>query len=1010
MALVLADRVLETTPVAGTGDANLNGAVTGYQPFSVIGGGNTTYYTIVAIDDNGAPTGDWEVGIGTYVVTGNKLQRDTVLSSSNGGAKVYFASGTKQVFLDLPSEEVLLSAGDVNGPASAVNSNFALFDGTTGKLLKDAGINASTFATAAQGAKADTAVQPSSLGTAAYLNAGSANGVATLDAGGKVPTSQIPQMGDLNYQGTWNASTNTPTLTSSAGTKGFYYVVSVAGTTNLNGITDWQVGDWAVFNGSVWQKIDNTDAVTSVNGYTGTVVLTYTDVGAQPAGTYVTSVGATSPVTSTGGTTPTIAIPAATTSVSGYLTSTDWNTFNGKGSGSVTSVSGTGTVSGISLSGTVTTTGSLTLGGTLDLSSPPVIGGTTPNTITGTTINANTKFVSPDYYAQSILGGNLRTSGGTSLLNWDGGGSGNVTVNGGLLANPANKNVSLAPSGTGTVTINPATAGTFNNMVIGGTTPLAGTFTSLTATGTTTLATSLTGIAKLTSGVVSTATSGTDYAPATSGTAILYGNGSGGFSNVTIGSGVSFAGGTLSATGLGGTVTSVTGTSPIVSSGGTTPAISIAQATTSTSGYLSSTDWNTFNSKAPATSGTSILYGNGSGGFSNVTVGSGLSFSAGTLSSTGGAGTVTSIAAGNGMNFTTITGSGTVALGTPSTITSATTNSASGTTHTHALTVTPANVSDQANTSTGYFALPNGTTAQRPGSPTVGMIRYNSTTAFYEIYTGSSWQPITTTPYTYSASYLAVAGGGGGGGQEGGGGAAGGLLASTATLITGTVYTITVGSGGASAGILAVNGGSGTNSVISGTGLTTITAIGGGYGAAGGAASIVGGNGGSGGGSSGSAGASSGTSGQGTAGGAGGGASGNYPAGGGGGATSAGAAGAGSVGGAGGSGTASSITGSSVTYAGGGGGGTFNGGTGGAAGSGGGTAGNSGTDATANTGGGGGGGSNAPLVRAGAGGSGVVILSVPTANYSGVTTGSPTITTSGANTIIKFTASGTYTG
>ena len=147
--------------------------------------------------------------------------------------------------------------------------------------------------------------------------------------------------------------------------------------------------------------------------------------------------------------------------------------------GTVTSVSGTGTVSGISLSGTVTTSGNLTLGGTLDLSSPPVIGGTTPNTITGSTINANTKVVSPDYYAQSILGGNLRTYTGTSLLNWDGGGSGNVTVNGGLLVNPSNKNVSLAPTGTGTVTINPATASAMDNMAIGGTTPLAGTFTTL---------------------------------------------------------------------------------------------------------------------------------------------------------------------------------------------------------------------------------------------------------------------------------------------------------------------------------------------------------------------------------------------------------------------------------------------------------------------------------------------------------------------------------------------------
>ena len=606
MALVLADRVLETTAVAGTGNAALAGAQTNYQPFSVIGDGNTTYYTIVDNNNN-----EWEVGIGTYVATGNYISRDTVLSSSNGGALVYFGSGTKDIFLDLPSEAVLLSAGDVTGPASAINNNFAAFNLTTGKLIKDSGYNATSFATAAQGAKADTAVQPGSLGSAAYLTAGAANGVATLDAGGKVPVSQIPQMGDLNYQGTWNASTNTPTLTSSAGTKGFYYVVSVAGSTNLNGITDWKVGDWAVFNGSVWEKIDNTDAVTSVNGYTGTVVLTASDVGATPAtsGTsilYGNGTGGTSNVTIgsgiafAGGTLSATGLggdvvgPSSATdnaiarynlttgkliqnsgviiddsnNVSGVNTLTATNlvvnddttlggsnadsiavngrittdlepasnnakdigtngrnwrdgffgrnldtlnlsvtgttsfdgsqgtsgqvlTSAGTGNtptwttptvGTVTSVSGTGSVNGLTLSGTVTSSGNLTLGGALDLSSPPVIGGTTANTITGSTVNANTKFVSENYYAQSILGGNLRTSGGTSLLNWDGGGSGNITVNGGLLANPSNKNVSLAPSGTGTVTVNPATAGTMNNMVIGGSTPLAITGTTVTAT------------------------------------------------------------------------------------------------------------------------------------------------------------------------------------------------------------------------------------------------------------------------------------------------------------------------------------------------------------------------------------------------------------------------------------------------------------------------------------------------------------------------------------------------
>jgi hypothetical protein len=86
--------------------------------------------------------------------------------------------------------------------------------------------------------------------------------------------------GAVTYEGTWNASTNTPTLTSSVGTKGEYYVVSVSGSTNLNGITDWVAGDWAIFNGTVWEKVDNTESVISVNGLTGVVVLDAADVGA----------------------------------------------------------------------------------------------------------------------------------------------------------------------------------------------------------------------------------------------------------------------------------------------------------------------------------------------------------------------------------------------------------------------------------------------------------------------------------------------------------------------------------------------------------------------------------------------------------------------------------------------------------------------------------------------------------------------------------------------------------
>lgn len=86
----------------------------------------------------------------------------------------------------------------------------------------------------------------------------------------KTVSSSLNIVGALNYKGAWNASTNTPTLTSSVGTKGDYYVVSVSGSTNLNGITDWVVSDWCVFNGSVWEKVDNSEIVYVSNVATGT--------------------------------------------------------------------------------------------------------------------------------------------------------------------------------------------------------------------------------------------------------------------------------------------------------------------------------------------------------------------------------------------------------------------------------------------------------------------------------------------------------------------------------------------------------------------------------------------------------------------------------------------------------------------------------------------------------------------------------------------------------------------
>ena len=313
-------------------------------------------------------------------------------------------------------------------------------------------------------------------------------------------------------------------------------------------------------------------------------------------------------------------------------------------------------------------------------------------------------------------------------------------------------------------------------------------------------------------------------------------------------------------------------------------------------------------------------------------------------------------------------------------------------------------------------------------------LTYVDSTQGWVASSGTNFGSQSIDPLTYSVDFLVIAGGGGSVNSYGAGGGAGGYRSSNATygssggggsaessltLTQGTVYTITVGAGGSVGTYSTTRGSNGSNSLISGTGLTTITSSGGGGaglgndtsnsdglagGSGGGAGSGVNRNGGSG------------TANQGYAGG-----NNNTPLGGGYGSSGGGGAGAvGSLvnstngaGGNGGNGVSSSITGTAVTRGGGGGGGAWAsgsspvGGTGGSGGGANGTVQTSGTtnNATANTGGGAGGGGNG-----GSGGSGVVILRMPTASYSGTTTGSPTATTSGADTILVYNASGSYTG
>jgi len=343
------------------------------------------------------------------------------------------------------------------------------------------------------------------------------------------------------------------------------------------------------------------------------------------------------------------------------------------------------------------------------LPSPGAIGSVTPSTaqfsaLTLTTASGMQKAVA-GLFTNAIAGvdylvpnGALGTPSSGTLTNCTGlpvstGISGLGTGVAAFLAVPSSLNLrSAVTDETGSGALVFADTPTLITPILG--TPTSGTLTNCSGlpivagtTGTLSVARGGTGVTTLTglvkgngTSAFAAAVSGTDYAPATSGTSILYGNGAGGFSNVTVGSGLTFAGGTLSSSAAGGTVTNVSvvtanGLAGTVATSTTTPAITLSTTVTgllkgngtAISAAVSGTDY------APATTGTSILKGNGSGGFSsatagtdyaaattgtnaqllanngsggfsNVTVGSGLTYSAGTLAAvTGGGGTVTDV-------------------------------------------------------------------------------------------------------------------------------------------------------------------------------------------------------------------------------------------------------------------------------------------------------------------------------------------------------------------------------
>ena len=397
MAITVKHKFVSAIPDAGdptiVQPSNWNDThdLTGTVP--IANGGTNATTAADALTNLGAYPASNPAGYGTGSVTSVAATAGTGISVTGSPITT---SGTLNITTTAPDQTVVLNAG-TGISTSGTYPNFTITNtspssgGTVTSVGSGTGLTGGPITTSGTLSIANTGVTAGTYGSAAVIP------VIQVNSQGQITNISTQPTNAPAYQGTWNASTNTPTLVSSVGTAGYYYVVSVAGNTNLNGVTGWAVGDWAIFENGVWQKIAGSSsesfsnltttnlAVTGLTGYmyanntSGNVTAsttipnaglansaitingTSTSLGGSINVGTVTSVGATSPVVSSGGNTPTISMPAATGSVNGYLTSTDWTTFNNKGSGSVTSVSAT-VPSFLSISGSpITTSGTLAI-------------------------------------------------------------------------------------------------------------------------------------------------------------------------------------------------------------------------------------------------------------------------------------------------------------------------------------------------------------------------------------------------------------------------------------------------------------------------------------------------------------------------------------------------------------------------------------------------------------------------------------------------------------------------
>jgi hypothetical protein len=229
MPLVLADRVKETTTTTGTGTITLDGASTGFRSFSVVGNGNTTYYTIA-----GQGTSEWEVGIGTYTASGTTLSRDTVLASSAGApTKTTFSSGTKDVFVTYPAgRSVYVDGSTVDAAGIGASAGQLLYGSATDTFsLLAAGSSGQVLTSGGAGAPSWTAQSSLSVGSATTATTATTASSLSSATWQRITGNAVDygSYGSIGVSGTTNTyagisfSGVSGTLMMSSGASGFYY-------------------------------------------------------------------------------------------------------------------------------------------------------------------------------------------------------------------------------------------------------------------------------------------------------------------------------------------------------------------------------------------------------------------------------------------------------------------------------------------------------------------------------------------------------------------------------------------------------------------------------------------------------------------------------------------------------------------------------------------------------------------------------------------------------------------